>query len=76
MLCNIDYYTIASIGKNLLKKYGFLYLTKSSDGYQTNARSTNSDKTTYTEWVYCIYKFRDLAGMEGKKEKEDTMPIF
>ncbi len=60
----------------LMKKYGFLYLTKSSDGYQTNARFTFSDKTTHTEWVYCIYKLKFLAGIEGKKEKEDTMPIF
>ncbi len=55
----------------LLKKYGFLYLTKSSRGYQTNARFTNTDKTTYTNWVYCIFKFQYLAGIAEKKKKEE-----
>ncbi len=55
----------------LMKKYGFLYLTKSSRGYQTNARFTNTDKTTYTNWVYCIFKFQYLAGIAEKKKKEE-----
>lgn len=53
----------------LMKKYEFLYLTKSSDGYQANARFTKDNGESFTEWVYCIYKFKNLAGIE-KKEQE------
>lgn len=53
----------------LMKKYGFLYLTKSSQGYQTNAKFTKDNGKIYTEWVYCIYKFKFLAGI-GKTEQD------
>jgi len=39
-----------------LKMYGFLYLTDSCRGYQSNIRFKNGDGTSSTEWVYCIYK--------------------
>lgn len=55
-----------------LKKYDFLYLTDSSDGYQTNARFTDKDGKSFTQWVYCIFKLQFFAGIEEKKE---TVPI-
>lgn len=54
-----------------LKKHGFLYLTKSSRGYQTNARFPGNDGKKFTEWVYCIYKLKFFAGIaETEKENE------
>lgn len=54
-----------------LKKHDFLYLTESSDGYQTNARFTDKDGSSFTQWIYCIYKLKFFAGIEEKKEKVD-----
>ena len=54
-----------------MKRHGFLYLTKSSKGYQTNARFKSEDGGSFTEWVYCIYKLEFFAGIK-EKAKEDT----
>lgn len=47
-----------------LRDYGFLYLTNSSTGYQTNIRCTYPDKSTYTTWRYCLYKINYFTGMD------------
>lgn len=47
-----------------LKDEGFLYLTESSKGYQTNVRIKNIDGESYTEWMYCIWKLSFFAGVE------------
>ena len=46
-----------------LKEYGFLYLTQSSNGYQTCVRFKDDSDPEYgtlipshTEWRYCVYK--------------------
>lgn len=39
-----------------LKEYGFLYLTESCKGYQTNVRFNWGKGDSSTEWMYCIYK--------------------
>lgn len=59
-----------------LKEYNFLYLTKSSRGYQTNVRfkiepherevlekgdPSLVGKDYATEWMYCIYKMEYLG---------------
>lgn len=49
-----------------MKKNGFLYLTGSSSHYQTNARFTDHDGESFTEWVYCVYKLGFLAGVVKK----------
>lgn len=50
-----------------LKRYNFLYLTKSSMGYQTNVRITTEDddgkKKTFTSWRYCILRLEYLASI-------------
>lgn len=53
-----------------LKKYGFLYTQKSSEGYQANARFTAPDGTSFTERVYCIFKLKFFAGIEEKPREE------
>lgn len=47
-----------------LLEYGFLYLTSSSQGYQTNVKESYPDGTPYTVWKYCIYKLPFLAGID------------
>ncbi len=51
-----------------LKQHGLLYLTPSSKGYQTNVRFKNTDGTTYTERMYCVYKLEYFAGVESTTE--------
>lgn len=56
--------------KNLLlklKRFGFLYLTPSSKGFQTNVRFKGQNGT-FTEWAYCIFKLNFFAGVEEIKE--------
>lgn len=53
-----------------LDRHGFLYLTNSSRGYQTNARFHNDDGTSFTQWVYCIYKLKFLAGITETEKNE------
>lgn len=50
---------------NKLRQAGFLYLTKSSRGFQTNVRLDD----TFTEWMYCIYK---LPYFIGDKEQDSA----
>lgn len=47
-----------------LRDEGFLYLTPSSKGYQTNVRIKDKDGNSYTEWMYCIWKLTYFAGVE------------
>lgn len=54
-----------------LKKFGFLYLTNSSAGYQTNVRFNQEGKDSFTQWAYCIYKLEYLANIEKKAEKQE-----
>lgn len=56
-----------------LKEYRFLYLTDSSDGYQTCVRFKPYGEffpATHTEWCYCIYKLDFLAKKRLKKTEE------
>lgn len=51
-----------------LKSLGFLYLTESCKGYQTNVRfKAVANGKSFTAWVYCIYKLPYFA---KKKETE------
>lgn len=53
-----------------LKSHGFLYLTESCKGYQTNVRfKAAGNGKSFTAWVYCIYKLQYFA---KKKETETT----
>lgn len=46
---------------NKLKKYDLLYLTPSSQGYQTNVQFNNgTDGKRFSEWCYCIIKNSEL----------------
>ncbi len=57
-----------------LSEYRFLYLTESSEGYQTCVRFNNSSpsrqeffSTSHTEWCYCILKLDYLAKRRMQK---------
>lgn len=53
-----------------LKEYHFLYLTESSDGYQTCVRFKPCGgffTTSHTEWCYCILKLDYLAKRRMQK---------
>lgn len=62
-----------------LKEHGFLYLTQSSRGYQTNVRVSckNIDqglkeevfegKDSFTMWAYCIYKKEHIEKVLNEK---------
>ena len=52
-----------------LKHLGFLYLTPSSKGYQTNVRIKHPNGSTDTQWMYCIYKFSYFAGIKEDAPK-------
>lgn len=41
-----------------LDKHGFIYRAKSSKGYQTNVRFRMEDGTSFTDWMYCIYRLQ------------------
>ncbi|MCM1124156.1 MAG: hypothetical protein NC416_16365 [Eubacterium sp.] len=60
----------------LMKKYGFLYLTEASHGYQANIRFTKQDGESFTEWVYCIFKFAVLAGIQKTDKKIEKKVEF
>lgn len=47
-----------------LKQYGFLYLTPSSKGYQTNVRVKTGAGEKSTYWRYCIYKLSYFADIK------------
>ncbi len=47
-----------------LKKYGMLYLTPSSKGYQTNVRLNGTGEDSFTTWRYCILRDDDLENDE------------
>lgn len=52
-----------------LKEYQFLYLTESSEGYQTCVRikPDNEFQTSPTEWCYCILKLEYLAKIRQQR---------
>lgn len=47
-----------------LKKYGMLYLTPSSKGYQTNVRLNGAGEDSFTTWRYCILRDEALENDE------------
>lgn len=56
-----------------LKQEGFLYLTPSSRGYQTNIRIKSPSGESYTQWMYCIWKLSYFAGVDEDVIKEEEM---
>lgn len=51
-----------------LKNYGFLYLTDSCKGYQTNVRFKGADGESFTQWMYCIYKLEYFAKQRNREK--------
>jgi len=59
-----------------LKEYGLLYLTSSSQGYQTNVRFNSPDGSTFTARMYCVYNLEYLAKINGEDSDEIGLDDF